>query len=216
MSFDQHLLSGAADILASETVDLVALAKLASCNPEDFYVGADLNGVDIRGQDLRHLNFRGADFSGTIYDERTRVSAAFVPLDWNLNTFKTAELTDLVYRYLKEMVASGEAKTLTQALRILTRTTVSEIFNYNDIYNWVLYLQEHKQYGPALRAPRKGRTNMSMKVYSEEHRFIIILGKIVRARSAGYNAAAMIAMEIRAGRHPQIQFPTVPPKRRMF
>jgi hypothetical protein len=192
-----------ADIANSDETDLIQLAVIAGCNPKDFYVGADLRGVDIRGQDLTKLDLTGADFSGVVYDEYTKVDPVYVPLEWNLNTFKHAELTAYVYDYLGKMVESGEAKHLTHALRILVRTALTILRSYNDYLSASVYLHQDKKLVGVLKSPRRTRKNMTIKVYSEEHKAVIRIGRFFMGVSAGYNACAIIAIEVRSGIDPQ-------------
>jgi hypothetical protein len=197
-----HWLDRVIDIFSSDENDLVELAAIAGCDARRFYVGADMTGVDISGQDLSRLDFTGADLSKVIYDSATKVNPTYVPLDWNLNIFKSAELSPLVYDYIGEMVHSGECHHRTKALRVLVRLARIDVPTFGRLNTWMRHLYDRKEYISAFNSRRGSRRNMTLKIYSEEHGFVLRCGRMFMGRSAGYNATAMIGMELRAGRRP--------------
>lgn len=79
-----HWLDPIADIFdAPASAGLKDLARLASPDPKNFYVGANLSGVDVRSCDLTGLSFANASFSGMKINGRTisdcpHLSAAYL------------------------------------------------------------------------------------------------------------------------------------------
>lgn len=195
-----EIYQGAAQILESDEHDLVRLASLSGCDVSHFYVGANFDNVDIRGCDLRALNLRGAKLDKVVFDAATKIDPRFVPPDWNLNDFKSAELTSLVYNYLSDQMRAGHFRTRTSVLRYLVRICHLAAPTFDVIVRWRAHILSQPEYKKALNSRRPSRKNMTIKVYDEEHRYVLLVGKAFHGRSAGYNAAAMIGMEIEKGK----------------
>lgn len=197
---DIDIFAGAAQILESDEHDLIRLAELSGFAVSDFYVGANFDGVDIRGCDLRALNLKGAKLDSAIIDSGTKIDPKYVPPDWNLNTFKSAELAGVVYDHLTDKVQSGKFHSRTAALRHLVRLCHIVAPTFDDIISWQRYILSQTTYKKAFNTSRRTRKNMSIKVYDEEHHYVLLVGRAFHGRSAGYNGAAMIGMEVESGK----------------
>ncbi|KCZ84461.1 putative low-complexity protein [Hyphomonas adhaerens MHS-3] len=59
-------------IIDAPTDNPLELAKVAGCDPKQFFRGASFQGVDVRGLDLSAMDLTGADFTGIVADMSTK------------------------------------------------------------------------------------------------------------------------------------------------
>ena len=99
--------NGVEKILTAATGDLRELARLAQCDPKDFYVDQDLSHCDLRGQDLRGMDFSGCNLERAIIDEATKFDPEHDPRNSDesvyLNIKISKHLNTIILSYAEEV-----------------------------------------------------------------------------------------------------------------